>query len=202
MTLRTTLVVSAFLLASACATSVEVGRTPDSRQEDLREFQRLQEVFRERYSGQHQFDYEGHGRITVREISLDGYPGNSYVRCRFHYQNRSPRPVMQAWVSLDVLDGQKRVIGTQSCRLILPTASAIERGAYYSQELRTPTYGAHLDADWSWRIRLSTDAVPVEEPLDPPVEEWQPPTFPPMWIKDPEWPYEPRVRYQPQLEPR
>jgi hypothetical protein len=201
MTLRTNLVVSAFLLASACATSVELGRASDSRQEDLREFQRLQAVFREQYSGQRQFDYEGHGRVTVREISLDGYPGNSYVRCRFHYQNRSARPVMQAWVSLDVLDGQQRVVATQSCRLILPTSASIERGMYYSEELRTPTYGAHLDAGWSWRIRLSTDAVPVDEPLDPPVEEWQPTRLPPMWIKDPSWHHRQQyLHYQPQLQ--
>jgi hypothetical protein len=192
MTLKTSFVVSTFLFACACATSVEVGRTHDAREDELHEFQVLQGVFREQYSGRREFDFEGHGRITVREISLDGYPGNSYVRCRFHYQNRSKRPVMQAWVSLDVLDGANRVVGSQSCRLILPTSSAIERGAYFSEELRTPTYDAHLQPNWSWRIRLQTDAVPAEEPLDPPVQQWEPPVFPPLFIKDPAWPYAPQ----------
>jgi hypothetical protein len=103
---------------------------------------------------------------------------------------------MQAWVSLDVLDGDNRVVATQSCRLILPTSTAIARGAYFSEELRTPTYDAHLQPNWSWRIRLSTDAVPAEEPLDPPVPEWQPRQFPPLYIKDRNWPYPPQWWHQ------
>ena len=197
MSPRDCLVASAFLLASACATSVEVGRTRDAREDELRELQLVQAVFREQYSGRHQFDFEGHGRITVREVSLDGFPGNTYVRCRFHYQNRSPQPVTQAWVSLDVLDAEQRVVGTQSCRLILPTAVAIDRGAYFSEELRTPTYDAHLQPGWSWRIRLHADPLTPEEPLNPPVPEWKPREHPPMYIKDRNWPYPPQWWWSP-----
>lgn len=196
MNLPRSLVTAALLFAGACATPVELGRPRNVREDSLHEFQLLQQVFRTQYSGSHVFDFEGHGRVTVREISLDGFPGHTYVRCRFHYQNRTPKPVVQSWVSLDVLDADGRVVGTQSCHLVMPTATAIGRGAYYSDELRTPTYDAHLQPGWTWRIRCQSDLEQPEEPLSPPVPEWEPPRQPtPFFIRDPNWPYPPRWWY-------
>lgn len=192
MTLTRSLAAAACLFAAACATPVELSRPRNVREDALHELQLLQGVFRTQYTGTHVFDFEGHGRVTIREISLDGFPGNTYVRCRFHYQNRTAKPVVQSWVSLDVIDADGRIVGTQSCHLVMPTSSAIDRGSYYSDELRTPTYDAHLQAGWSWRIRCQSDLQQPEEPLDPPVPEWQPrQSLPPFYIKDRNWPYPP-----------
>jgi len=128
-------------------------------------------VFREQNSGVHKFDFEGHGRVTVREITLDGFPGSTYLKCRFHYQNRTKKPVVQSWVSLDVLDAEGRIVSTQSCHLIVPVPIPIARGSYYSDELRTPTYDAHMKEGWSWRIRCVSDLEAEEEPLNPPVKQ-------------------------------
>ena len=159
------------LFAAACATPVEIERPEHVLEAELREFQEIQRVFRAENIGTHTFDFEGHGRVTVREITLDGFPGSTYVRCRFHYQNRTEKPVVQSWVSLDVLDGEGRIVSSQSCHCIVPVPIPIARGSYYSDELRTPTYGTHLEAGWSWRIRCVSDLETEEEPLDPPVPE-------------------------------
>src|SRR5690606_20613372 len=162
------------LLAAACATPVTV-ELPDHEQHALRvelqDFQAAQQVFREQNMGVHQFDFEGHGRVTVREITLDGFPGCTYLKCRFHYQNRTIKPVVQSWVSLDVLDSEGRIVSTQSCHLIVPVPIPIARGSYYSDELRTPTYDAHLKEGWAWRIRCVSDLEKQDEPLNPPVEK-------------------------------
>ncbi|HEB54560.1 MAG TPA: hypothetical protein ENI87_15015 [bacterium] len=159
------------LLAAACATPVAVETQEDERILELRRFQEAQRVFREQNMGVHQFDFAGHGRVTVRQITLEGFPGNTYLKCRFHYQNRTDKPVVQSWVSLDVLDGEGRLRSTQSCHLIVPVPIPIARGSYYADELRTPTYGVHLEEGWTWRIRCVSDLQEDEEPLDPPVEE-------------------------------
>ncbi|MFN3240928.1 MAG: hypothetical protein ACE37K_05375 [Planctomycetota bacterium] len=161
------------LLATACATpvAVETHGAEHELEAELRVFQDAQQVFREKNMGTHQFDFEGHGRVTVREILLEGFPGNGYLKCRFHYQNRTAKPVVQSWVSLDVLDAEGRIRSTQSCHLIMPTAGAIGRGSYYADELRTPTYNVHLKEGWTWRIRCESDLQQPEEPLDPPVKE-------------------------------
>ncbi len=180
------------LLAAACATPV--GNAPEHVLEvELREFQEIQQVFRAENIGTHTFDFEGHGRVTVREITLDGFPGSAYVRCRFHYQNRTAQPIVQSWVSLDVLDADGRVVASQSCHCIVPVPIPLARGSYYSDELRTPTYGAHLREGWSWRIRCVADPVTEEEPLDPPIPERGVIKLPaPVIIKDRNWPYERR----------
>jgi hypothetical protein len=183
------LLAASFLFAAACASPVAIGRTLDTRQVDLREFQHLQDVFRSKYTPRSVHDFENHGRVTVRDVSLDGFPGHSYVRCRFHYQNRTAKPVVQAWISLDVLDKDGRVVSTQSCHCVMPTATAIERGLYYSDELRTPTYDAHLHPDWSWQIRCVADQQVEDEPLNPPAPGYLPQNIPPMWIKDRNFPY-------------
>jgi hypothetical protein len=195
------LAVGLFLLATACATTREPGVLPPSPTDDLREFQLLQSVFRTQYTGAHVLDFPGHGRVTVREISLDGFPGHSYVRCRFHYQNRTAAPVMQAWVSLDVLDAEGEVANSQTVRLVMPTSTAIARGSYFSEELRTPTNDAHLRPGWSWRLRCVSDAEQADEPLDPPVQEWQPRVYEPVIIKDRNWPY-PTWYHQATWQPR
>jgi hypothetical protein len=178
----------AFLFAAGCATHEQSLPTPGQRWDALHEFQHLQGVFRAQYSGHHEFDFPDHGRVTVREISLDGFPGHTYVRCRFHYQNRTPKPVVQSWVSLDVLDADGKVVATDSVNLVMWTSSAIDRGSYYAEELRTQTHGAHLREGWSWRIRCHARQEQTDEPLDPPVQEYQGrPWSAPMWIQDPDW---------------
>ncbi len=189
MTLRSNLVASAFLFTAACASTVEIGAPDTSRESQLYELQLLQDVFRTQYKGKHVFNFENHGQVTVRQITLEGFPGHTYLRCRFHFQNRTAKPVVQSWVSLDVVDAEGALASTQSCHMVMPTSAPIARGSYYSDELRTPTYGAHLKPGWTWRVRCESDLEQAEEPLNPPVPEWQPREHAPMLIKDRSWPY-------------
>jgi hypothetical protein len=175
--------------ATACATPVHVEPGEHALVRELREFKATQQVFRADNMGTHTFDFEGHGRVTVREITLDGFPGNAYLRCRFHYQNRTLKPVVQSWVSLDVIDDIGRVVSTQTCHVIVPVPVPLERGSYYSDELRTPTYGAHLKPGWTWRVRCVSDLETEEEPLVPPAPEPGLRQSAPMLIKDRGWPY-------------
>ena len=186
MTTRRLLTTFPLLLVTACVTPVEIVETEHVLETELHEFQEAQRVFREQNMGVHVFDFPDHGRVTVREITLDGFPGSEYLKCRFHYQNRTQKPVVQSWVSLDVLDADGRVVSTQSCHLIVPVPMPIARGSYVSDELRTPTYGTYLQDGWTWRIRCVSDLETPEEPLDPPVEREAGVRYlpPPLWIKN------------------
>jgi hypothetical protein len=159
---------------AACAAPPAPPQAPPPQVQELREFQHIQNVFRAQYNSRQTLDFDGHGRVTVLDVSLDGFPGNTYVRCRFQYQNRTRRPVVQAWISLDVLDAEGDPVDTRTCVAILPTASPIARGSYYVDELMTPTLDAHLRPGWSWRIRCTAQEQAAEEPLAPPAEEWAP----------------------------
>lgn len=171
MKLRRTAHVLPLLMACACATPVATGRPTPDQQIQLLDLQSAQQVFREQNTVPQTFDFPGHGRVTVRDITLDGFPGNTYVRCRFHYQNRTDKPVVQSWVSLDVLDGQGRLVASQASVCIVPHPIAIARGSYFSDELRTQTFDAHMQPGWSWRIRCTSQLEEEEEPLSPPVPE-------------------------------
>jgi hypothetical protein len=171
MNLRETAKILPLLLACACATPV-VNEFPTSDQQiQLRDFQLAQQVFREQNTVPQTFDFPGHGRVTVRDITLDGFPGNTYVRCRFHYQNRTDKPVVQSWVSLDVLDNQGHLVASQASVCIVPHPIAIARGSYFADELRTQTFDTHMQPGWSWRIRCTSQLEEEEEPLSPPVPE-------------------------------
>jgi hypothetical protein len=177
---RSRLILPLLLLTTACVTTVNREPQPGvaggehQLEAELRTFQAAQRVFRAQNIGQHQFDFSGHGRVTVREILLEGFPGGAYLKCRFHYQNRTTKPVVQSWVSLDVLDADGQIVSSQSCHLVVPTPMPIARGSYYAEELRAPTYKAHLKEGWSWRIRCDAELEQPEEPLDPPVKRGRP----------------------------
>lgn len=177
------------LLAVACASPGHTERREHPHELELRELQQAQQLFREQNTVPQVFDFEGHGRVTVREISLDGFPGGTYLRCRFHYQNRTDKPVVQAWVSLDVLDAEKNPVATQTAHCIVPIPVPIARGSYYSDELRPPTFGVHLQPGWSWRIRCVADLEQPDEPLNPPVPERTLQQSAPMYIKDRAFPF-------------
>ncbi|MFM1870593.1 MAG: hypothetical protein RL398_15 [Planctomycetota bacterium] len=176
------------LLLAACATSVatESGTNAAAKQAELRDFQERQWMFREQNTTPQVFDFPGQGRVTVREISLDGFPGSAYLRCRFHFQNRAEKPIVQTWVSLDVLDAEGRMVGSQATVCIVPHPIAIARGAYFADELRTQTFDAHMQPGWSWRIRCSSQMEEEDEPLSPPVPEPEhaPGVSKPLIIKD------------------
>lgn len=178
MAARTVVPFLPLLLAGACATPVRIERPAHQLERELRDFQVQQQVFRAQNITPMDFDFPGHGRVTVREVTLDGYPGNTYVRCRFHYQNRTEKPVVQSWVSLDVLDGEGQVVASQASVCIIPHPMPIARGSFFSDELRTQTFDAHLQPGWGWRIRCTSQLEEEEEPLNPPVPE-RPPLIPP-----------------------
>lgn len=173
------------LLPVACATPVAIERPEHTLQSELRDFQTQQWVFREQNTTPQTFDFPGQGQVTVREVSLDGFPGSAYVRCRFHYENRTEKPVVQSWVSLDVLDPQGRLVASQASVCIVPHPVPIERGSFFADELRTQTFDIHLQPGWSWRIRCSSQLEEDEVPLHLPVEPSGDPRIgTPLEIKD------------------
>ncbi|GAB4147133.1 MAG: hypothetical protein Fur0037_15280 [Planctomycetota bacterium] len=109
------------------------------------------------------WEFPGAGTVTVREVSLDGYPGNSYVRCKFLYRNTTRKPVSRVWVSLDVLDAEGKLVASQSSLLIVPIPIPIAKGSYFADELRTQTRGAHLRPGWSWRLACKAEFLPPED---------------------------------------
>ncbi|MBL8748513.1 MAG: hypothetical protein JNK78_05085 [Planctomycetes bacterium] len=184
MNIPTILVATPLLFAAACAVSGSTETTVHPLVAELDDLRVQQQVFRQQNTAPIEFDFPEDGRVTVREISLDGWPGAEYLRCRFHYQNRTTRPIVKAWVSLDVLDARHQVVSSQSVNCIVPVPIPLARGSYYSDELRTPTYGAHLEPGWSWRIRCIATPETEDEPLDPPVAPRTPRQSAPMQIKN------------------
>lgn len=159
------------LLAAACATPTAPAPTPQTREQEveLQTFQKCQRAFQEATQVPQIWEFPGHGRVTVRDVSLDGFPGNTYVRCRFHYQNRTEKPIVQTWVMLDVLDKDGHMVASQATVCIVPVPIPIARGSFFADELRTQTFDAHLQPGWSWRIRCIAQPEEDEEPLNPPV---------------------------------
>jgi hypothetical protein len=102
-------------------------------------------------------DFGGNGKVTIRQLSLDGYPGNTYVRCRFHFQNDTGRPVLRSLVSLDVLDADGELVASQMSVCIFPTPRAIHDGTFFADELRTQTHDAHVREGWTWRLTCKTE---------------------------------------------
>jgi hypothetical protein len=155
------------LLATAsCATSDAHPLDPyPELKQALVEFKQQQAEFNQRLELPKNYDFPGAGRVSVRQLSLDGYPGNTYVRCRFTYQNTTGKPVMHATVSLDVLNAAGKVVARQSSVCIVPVPVPLAEGSMFSDELRTRTLDAHLQPGWSWRITCKPQ---FEEP------EWEP----------------------------
>ncbi len=110
-----------------------------------------------------QLDFPGHGAVTIRQLSLDGYPGNSYVRCRFHYQNDTGRPVLRAVITLDVLDAAGQTVASESTVCIFPTPRAIHDGTFFSSELRTQTLDVHEQPGWRWRLSCSAEFMDEDD---------------------------------------
>ena len=155
-----------FLLAACASGTAEFSAYPDL-QIAFGELKEEQRRFAASNVLPQVFEFPGQGRVTVREVSLDGYPGNTYVRCRWHYRNTTGKPVVRAFVSLDVLDAEGRMVASQVCVAIFPTIEPILTGSYYADELRTKTHDVHLQKGWSWRITCraefytETDDVPA-----------------------------------------
>ena len=61
-------------LVAACAQSPPPPRVGHELENALRTFQAAQERFRAGVDVPQTFDFPGHGKVTVREVSLDGYP--------------------------------------------------------------------------------------------------------------------------------
>lgn len=160
MTMRSLLAASLCFLSTACATGS--GEEPEGNAYPalLASMQNLQ-TEQKRFAAATQLpqtiDFGTDGRVVVRQLSLDGYPGNSYVRCRFHFQNNTGRPVVRSVISLDVLDSKGELVASQSSVCIFPTPRAIHDGTFFADELRTQTHGVHESAGWSWRLSCKTE---------------------------------------------
>ena len=165
MTMRRTPLL--LLVAAACAVPADEGDGPTTYSALLAAMSNLQHEQQRLTAAtplpQH-LDFPGQGRVTVRQLSLDGYPGNTYVRCRFHFQNNTGREVLRALVSLDVLDGAGRLVASQVSVCLFPTPRAIHDGTFFADELRTQTHDVHLQPEWSWRITCKTEFMEEDPP--------------------------------------
>jgi hypothetical protein len=157
--MRMPVVASLLLILGACKSPGEsrLNYYPDLERA-LFEFQGEQQRFLRDNPVPQTFEFADDGKVMVRELSLDGYPGNTYVRCKFIYQNTTGRPVPRAWVSLDVLDAQGHMVASQVSVLIIPTATPIHHGHFFADELRTQTMDAHLQPGWKWRLTCKAEA--------------------------------------------
>lgn len=183
MTSRCTPSAILLLLAAACATPQPDGAYEAAPYQELRQFQQHQQVFREQHTVPQVLDFPGQERITVRDVSLDGFPGNTYVRCRFHLQNRSAKPIVQSWVFLDVYDADGRLAGRSGTVCIVPHPIPLARGSFFADELRTQTRDAHLQPGWTWKIHCVSQLEEDEEPLVPPVPEVRQQPLAPVEVK-------------------
>lgn len=165
-------VASALLLASCMDTAPRSPFYPQQR-EQMAALERVQQEFAASTPVPQRFEFPGAGVVTVLDCSLDGYPGNTYVRARLEYQNTTGAPVVRSWLTLDVLDGDGRMVASQATVCIIPIPIPIQHGAYFVDELRTQTFGAHLQPGWSWRVTCRAELV--DPTLDDPV-----PVTPPM----------------------
>jgi hypothetical protein len=128
----------------------------------MRELEVEQHRFADSVRVPQKFEFPGHGQVTVRQLELEGYPGNTYVKCRWHYQNNTGRPVSRAFVALDVLDANGHVVCSQRCVCIFPSTRPIAEGTFYSDELRTSTRGVHVQSGWGWRITCTAEYLDEE----------------------------------------
>jgi hypothetical protein len=153
------------LLLAACATSDVEPREETayaSLVASMEDLKAAQKRFGAQYETPTDLDFGANGKVTIRQLSLDGYPGNTYVRCRFHYENNTGRPVMRSLVSLDVLDADGQLVASQVSVCIFPTPRAIHSGTFFADELRTQTLDAHVREGWTWRMTCKTEFMDEE----------------------------------------
>jgi hypothetical protein len=102
----------------------------------------------------------GHGEVLVRRWYLEGGVDWEYVRAKFTYRNTTGQPLDHVKVILSVLDPHGRVVCASRVRLVHPWGVPLGRDTLFSDEISTPTLGAHLRRGWQWR--LDVEAVPWE----------------------------------------
>lgn len=150
------------VLCAGCASHDSLSAYPEL-QAALDEFQVEQARFAAANPVPIRFDFPGHGQVTVRDVSLDGYPGSAYVRARWHYRNTSGKPAVRALVSLDVLDAEGRMVASKVAVCIMWAPIPLADGSFYADELRTRTFDAHLQPGWSWRMTCVTQHAEPED---------------------------------------
>lgn len=166
MTMRSPFAALLCFLSAACATSSgsdSEGTAYPALVASMQHLEAEQKRFAATTELPQTIDFGKDGRVVVRQLALDGYPGNTYVRCRFHFQNNTGRPVLRAVIALDVLDSKGELVASQSSVCIFPTPRAIHDGTFFADELRTQTRGAHEQAGWSWRLTCKTEFLDDEE---------------------------------------
>lgn len=170
------LCVPAFLFAGCAATE------RPSLEERTREFMRPYEELKAQKAALWRagweprvFDFEDHGRVTVRRWELSGSPGDVYVDAKVTYENTTDTPRSSAFVYLDVLDAEGHVMGSTAVRMVSPAGYPFWPGHTYSTEIRARTNGIHLaEAGWSWAIacdsQVETDPGPKPVIIDQELE--------------------------------
>lgn len=150
------------VLPTACTTT-----RPRPFEERLAEFMRpweelkrqKAELWRNGWDPQ-EFVFEGQGTVTVRHWELTGVPGDVYLTARVTYTNTTEHPVETAFVWLDVLDSEERVVGSAAARMVNPMGYPFWPGHSYTTVISAFTNGVHLDpAGWNWTVACE---APIE----------------------------------------
>ncbi|MCA8958393.1 MAG: hypothetical protein KDC87_20110 [Planctomycetes bacterium] len=112
-------------------------------------------------------EFKGCGTMFVWSHSLEGGPGWEYLRISYTYKNTSEQKHDWIRVWCEVLDPAGRIVNRGEDLLIEPMGYAHAPGDVWSDVIKVPTRGAHLQKGWSWRIGCR----PVRMKVLPPVRD-------------------------------
>ena len=129
------------------------------RQREWSELNRMKSELRWHNDEQVTREFPGAGTVTVRSWWLEGGPGWEYVRASFTYENTTGEPMERVDVELHVLDPDGEVVTSARVGLTHPWGRPLAPGMCFSDEIRVPTGGAHLnEAGWRWTVECRARA--------------------------------------------
>ena len=157
-------------LSTACAAWEPTDPSPNSswaeeRQREWRQLKQMKSDLRWGFEDPVDFSFPGQGEVRVRDWWLEGGPGWEYVRAKFTYFNSTNVAMERVEVRLTVLDPDGNTVVATKLKLVHPWGAALAPGTMFSDEIKVPTEGAHLNlAGWHWTIGCR--AVPQELPAE------------------------------------
>jgi hypothetical protein len=134
----------------------ELAKDPwaEARQREWDQLNRLKSNLRWDHDAPVDFSFPGQGEVRVRSWALEGGPGWEYVRAEFTYENTTDKSMDHVDVELHVLDHRGATVAAARVRLEHPWGLPLAPGTFFSDEIRAPARGVHLDPrGWHWTVR-------------------------------------------------
>lgn len=156
----------ASLALVGCVSSGAPGVAPDpwglERQREWNQLNQLKSDLSWHHSVPVKFDFDDVGQVTVRSWFLEGGPGWEYVRARFTYENTTANQMERVDIELHVLDDEGRIVTSSRVGLTHPWGRPLAPGTCFSDEIKVPTAGAHLNREgWHWRVECRGRVEPA-----------------------------------------